>query len=523
MTLTLLVGMLLAAVGTQSWPLTRAERSGYRETSHYEDVVQFLDDLMAAGAPINVQWIGTSTGGRRIPLVIASYPPVSTPEEGHKLGRPIVYIQANIHAGEVEGKEAAQIILRRLSQAGPSGPLSRYVLLVTPIYNIDGNEKFAPVAVNRPEQDGPEMVGVRENGQGLDLNRDAIKAEAPETRAVLEHVYTAWNPEVMMDLHTTDGTRHGYELTYSPPLNPNTEPDAMRLARDEALPWIRSTMRARYHKELFDYGNVESRGGKRAWYTFGQEGRYCTNYVGLRNRLSFLSEAATFIPFQDRISATDEFASLILEWVAAHSGEVMRVTRNADRRVEGWGRNPKTAPRLGVRFQMASRGVEPILLEKASVSGRGSATRPTAIEEVAMPVYDRFRAVRSATFPAGYVVPASEEATVELLKRHGIRMERVEAEESLPVLAFTVQKAVVAARPFQNHKLVMLDGAYRRVDEKVPAGSYLVPTSQPLGILAFNILEPESDDGAVAWGFVKDWKEGSDLPILKVLKLPGSK
>ena len=175
-----------AQIGSKTWPVTRAETSNYAETSHYSDVVSYLRQLQAAGAPISVQEIGTSTAGKAMPLVIASYPPVSSPAEARRLGKPIVYIQANIHAGEVEGKEAAMIILRRLSQDGPKGLLGKIVLLVTPIYNIDGNEQFGPVSINRPEQDGLALVGHRANGQGLDLNRDAIKAEAPETRAVLE-------------------------------------------------------------------------------------------------------------------------------------------------------------------------------------------------------------------------------------------------------------------------------------------------------------------------------------------------
>ncbi|HLK16362.1 MAG TPA: M14 family metallopeptidase, partial [Fimbriimonadaceae bacterium] len=296
--------LLGSAVDAQTWPQTRAERSNYGETSHYEDVVKFLHDLQAAGAPVSIEMIGKSVKGREIPLAIASFPPVASPAEARRLGKPIVYVQANIHAGEVEGKEAALIVLRRLCQAGPKGLLGKVVLLVTPIYNIDGNEAFGPVEENRPEQDGPAMVGLRPNGAGLDLNRDALKAESPEMSAVLAHVYTTWDPDVMMDLHTTDGTRHGYELTYSPPLNPNTAPGILKLARDEIIPNVRKRMASEDHLPLFDYGNAERRNNQRIWATFGQEGRYCTNYVGLRNRIAILSEATTFIPFKARVFVT---------------------------------------------------------------------------------------------------------------------------------------------------------------------------------------------------------------------------
>src|SRR5476651_1183380 len=136
-----LSGLVMGVCG-QTWPQTRAEKSNYGETSHYADVVSFLHELQRAGAPVSVQSVGTSTLGKPMVLAIASYPPVSSAAEARRLGKPIVYIQANIHAGEVEGKEAALAILRRLSQAGPDGLLGKIVLLVNPIYNIDGNEKF---------------------------------------------------------------------------------------------------------------------------------------------------------------------------------------------------------------------------------------------------------------------------------------------------------------------------------------------------------------------------------------------
>src|SRR5688572_15880173 len=181
----MLVSAFLAGLallhGQQGWPQTRAERTDFKETSHYADVISFIHALQAKGAPISLVYMGKSTEGRDMPLVIASRPFVATPAEARRSGKPIVYIQANIHAGEVEGKEAAQSLLREWCKE-EKGVLDKCVVLMTPIYNIDGNEKFAPQARNRPGQNGPELVGVRANGQNMDLNRDCIKAETPEMR-----------------------------------------------------------------------------------------------------------------------------------------------------------------------------------------------------------------------------------------------------------------------------------------------------------------------------------------------------
>ncbi len=447
-----------------------------------------------------------------MPLAIASFPPVSSPAEARRLGRPIVFIQANIHAGEVEGKEAILAVLRRLSQAGPSGVLGKIVLIVAPIYNADGNEKWGPVARNRPEQDGPAMVGVRTNGQGFDLNRDAIKAESPETQGLLRFVYNSWDPDVMMDLHTTNGTRHGYALTYSPPLNPNTDAAVMRLARDVILPSIRRGS----PKALFDYGNAEKRGEVLSWYSFGSEARYCTNYAGLRNRIAILSEATTYLPFKERVEDTDRFVMSTLEWVAAHPRQVIDATRGADARVVAWGLNPSKAPALGVRFDFASRGAEDVLLEKPGEK-KPITQRPTNLHKVRMQVYDRFKVTKTARFPAAYLIPASEERAVALLRSHGIVVEKLLAPWQGAADEFVISEFKQGARPFQGHRLIELNGSFRAATATASQGAFIVRTAQPLGVLAFTLLEPESLDGLAAWGLLgESFVVGSAFSVVKV-------
>lgn len=501
----LLLGIAAALTQTADWPQTRAERSNYTETSHYEDVVGFIQALELKGAPIRLEWMGVSAEGKKEPLVIASRP-MMTAEQARRSGRPILYIQANIHAGEVEGKEAALALLRDWSK-GPS-VLDKAVVLMAPIYNIDGNEKFGPVAENRPEQDGPAMVGLRPNGQGFDLNRDCIKAESPEMQGVLAYVWKGWDPDVLFDLHTTDGTRHGFELTYSPSLNPNTNPAVMRYTRDELLPAVRKEMKAKYGVELFDYGNGEGRGATRAWRTFEPFGRYVTNYAGLRNRISILSEATTFIPFKARVLATYRFVQACVDHTMRNAKRVVAMTREADL----W--RPKE---LGVRFEMDKRGVEAVPLEKlAPGEARPLSGRPKAVEWVKMPIYDRFRITESASVPFAYGLPPSEEKLAALLVRHGIVVERLTQPVSGNALDFRVEKATQATRPFQGHRLLTLDGRYVWGPASLPVGSFFIRTDQPLGTLAFYMLEPRNVDSAIAWGGLSaDPVAGSPLPIVK--------
>jgi predicted deacylase len=222
---------------------TRPERTDFRETSTYADVIALIDSLGKGPAPFAVGSIGKTNEGRDIPYLILSRPVVSTPAQAKALHRPIVYVQGNIHAGEIEGKDALLALVRDLLSAGPhASVLDSVILIAVPIYNADGNERFAPQSVNRTDQNGPEMVGVRANAQGLDLNRDYMKAEAPETRGSLA-MFNAWDPDVFVDLHTTDGSYHGYNLTYAPSLNPAAVFGGV-YARDSLLPVLRARMLA---------------------------------------------------------------------------------------------------------------------------------------------------------------------------------------------------------------------------------------------------------------------------------------
>ena len=503
---------------------TRAETTNYRETSHYADVMAFLERLKSDGASIRIEELGRSAEGRSIPLVIAAKPMVKSAEEARKRGKLVVYLQANIHGGEVEGKEAVLILLRELAKKDSHRWLDKMVLLIAPIYNCDGNEKFGPCKINRSHQDGPEPVGDRPNGQGLDLNRDCIKAETPEMQGALKWVYTKWDPEVMMDLHTTDGTRHGFVLTYSPSLNPNTDVSVLQYSRDRLLPKIKEKLLRTDGMKLFDYGNVERRGSANAFMTFGEEGRYVTNYAGLRNRIAILSEAASFLPFQTRVHATLRFTEEILNEVAGDASHIRKLTQNADRRVIEWGKRSEKAPEFGVRFDFDLRGNESIPLEKPRPEAEIDHQKaPLEMENVTLPIYDRFKITKKAKFPSAYVVSANATGLIELLKRHGIQMHTFQEEErglgenlNAPFQVFHIESVTRAKSLFQGHRLVRLEGAFAECKPDLLPNSLIVPTSQPLGILVFHLLEPESLDGVTAWDLLgAELKPGDDYPILK--------
>ncbi|HMA25923.1 MAG TPA: M14 family metallopeptidase, partial [Gemmatimonadaceae bacterium] len=363
-------------------PLTRAERTNFTETSHYDDVVAFIDSLKTLGAKIATGSIAKTVEGRDLPYVIASRPLISTPAEARRLHRPVAYIQANIHAGEVEGKEAMQSLLRDLLFDKKKNVLDSIVLIVQPIYNADGNEKFGPQERNRGAQNGPELVGTRQNESGWNLNRDYIDADAPETRGSLS-MLNQWNPDVFMDLHTTDGSIHGYALSYSPPLTP-TAVNVVPYVAKTMLPAIRERMRTREGFEVTDYGDFSRPGlprGRRggpsleqiiadsiptggwAFSTYESLARYGTNYYGLRNRIGILSEAFSHDPFARRVASTYDFVSEILSYLAEHKTEIMNLGTQGDAKVAAWAKNPATSPPLALKSRMDTTRIEDVRVE----------------------------------------------------------------------------------------------------------------------------------------------------------------
>lgn len=241
--------------------LSRAESSNYEETSRHEDVLRFFNELQQRSPLLRQQIFGRTQEGRALPLVILSDPPVAQPREARASGKPVIFVMANIHAGEVEGKEAVQHLARRILTGDLHPLLDKLIILIAPDYNADGNEQIS--TTHRTAQNGPiGGVGIRENAMGLDLNRDYMKMEAPETRALIG-LFNTWDPHLTVDLHTTDGSYHGYHLTYSIPLNPTADTNILSYSRDKMMPALTQAMSQAGFRTYY-YGNFSGRAPGRA-------------------------------------------------------------------------------------------------------------------------------------------------------------------------------------------------------------------------------------------------------------------
>jgi hypothetical protein len=499
--------------------VTRPERSNFQETSSYSDVLSFLDSLQRVAPDIRAGTLAVSPEGRRVPYVLASHPVVSGPADAHRSGKLIVYLQANIHAGEVEGKEAAQMLLRDLTRGQLRPMLDQMVLLIVPIYNTDGNERMAAGEENRPGQNGPAKVGRNPNGQGLNLNRDYVKMEAPETQGAAT-LLSAWDPDLFIDLHTTNGSYHGYVLTYAPGLNPNANP-AADFARDRLLPMVRERMQRRHRQRTFPYGNFRNQDPDslaQGWETYDARPRFGTNWMGLRGRPAVLSEGYSNADFQTRIAATYNFVREVLALAVEQRAIIKSLIQSSDRR------RPDS---VSVRSGLGPPTMQDVIAEITEPAGNGAGgfarrKRTGVYRAVRMPVFDRFVAARREAMPAAYLIPVRLHEIVELLRRQGIVVESLAKPWQAAVNDFLIDS--VSVQPlFEGHRTVQVEGRWRTepFDTALVAGWYLLRTDQSLGVLASYLLEPASDDGVVTWNFLdRELQPGARYPILRLRDSP---
>ena len=520
---------------------TRAELSGFTETSRAEDVTRVLGALERASPSMFVTEFGRSQEARPLPLAVVSTPAIKDAAAAKRSGKPRVLVLANMHAGEVEGKEAALILARRLT-IGDLRPLApRLVVLFAPLYNADGNERIS--LDHRPEQYGPlGGVGTRENAAGLDLNRDFTKLETPESRALV-HLLNDWDPQVVIDLHTTNGSYHAYHLTYSPTLAVGADPRLVEFTRG-LLGTATRALEARGWR-THAYGNFTTEGqlersqerpampgaGATAWRTFDCRPRFVTNGVGLRNRIAILSEAYSYLAFDRRIEVTEVFVETLLAQVARRGAEVKGLIDELDRDTVAAAARGTLGP-LGTsgRLTPFSAGASPILVGdvESRINPRSGRTMTVMKETVAhqqlMQEYGFFAPVDAIAAPRAYAVVADGTGALErvraLLTLHGIRTERVTSPRGAAAEAVVPGAIVRSERAFQGHEEIRLVNSRReRRTLSLPTGSLIVPMDQPLARLAFHLLEPTSDDGVLTWNFLDDWLvEGKDVPIFRVIQ-----
>jgi dipeptidyl aminopeptidase/acylaminoacyl peptidase len=490
-----LLAVALFAPVAPAQPLrTVAEKTDYKATSRYADVVAFCEAVAARGPAAKLSYFGASHEGRKLPLLTIADPAVDGPDAAKKAGKTVVLAFANIHAGEVDGKEALLALARDLTDK-PGHPLLKdRVVLLVPVLNADGNEKVDPK--NRPGDNGPaDGAGTRANAQGLDLNRDFVKLDSPEVRALVK-LFNTWDPALVVDCHTTNGSKHRYTLTYDGPRYPASDAPQAEWANATLFPAVTKKVKAATGFDVAPYGNFSA--DRTKWETYPASPRYGVQYLALRGRVGVLSESYAYAPFKDRVAATKAFVAACFEEAAAAPADDAGV------------RVPLRTEAKPFAAKLAILGFEEAVRDGKRVAT--DAPKEYDLEFVARTVPAEF-----AEPPFAYLVPAASADAVRTLQRHGVAVEELREDIDLGVEVFPVSGVVTRPEPYQKRTLVAeVTGAWKPAARRVPAGTLVVKAAQPLGRLAAYLLEPRAEDGLTTWGLFPGLKAGAEFPVLRL-------
>lgn len=502
--LTLIALLLPLAAISADWR-TDAEISGYQRTPRHAESLAWLRRLAAASTQLRVESFGTSPEGRELVVVIASADGSFTPELARARGKRVLLVQAGIHAGEIEGKDAGMALLRDLTVAGKHrGLLDNTVLVFIPIFNVDGHERIS--RYNRVNQNGPQAMGWRATAQNLNLNRDHIKADAPEMRAWLG-LWTRWSPDLLIDIHTTNGADYAYELTWYLEEWGN-QAEAVRAWQREALIDRVFPATERRGHLLGPYINlIDHRDIRKGLVNFGSGPRFSTGYAALRNRPGILVETHMLKPYAQRVKVTHALLLEVLRELRRNGDALRRAVAAADAAQLAHGATddyeyplafvptdkPQTIRLRGVAFTQS----------RSEISGdTWTRYEPGKRIDLDVPFLREMVAATSVRLPAAYVIKPAALETIERIRAHGIAHFRVGTMQLVRARGWRIEQPQWNAEPFEGRTALREFKATELVREfELPVGSVVVAMDQPGANVAAHLLEPLAPDSLLRWGF----------------------
>lgn len=481
----------LVAKKDNPW-ITPTEKSEFVTTPSYAETITWFKALCDASPLLRMITVGQSANGRNIEMIIASQDASVDPASLRSSSKPLLLVQAGIHAGEIDGNTAGMMLLRDIAFGKKKDLLNNVNLLFIPILNVDGHERVSPY--NRPNQRGPQNMGWRTNARNLNLNRDYAKLDTEEVQTVVK-VMNDYDPSFYVDLHVTDGADYQYDITYghveySPSINQ----------------WMTDIFRPAIDKSLKAYGHIpgplifaaNDRDFTQGKTDFGYMPRFSTNYGDIRRIPSILVENHSLKPFKQRVLGTYVFLESLLQITAKESFALKKaiqsdVSLRSEEVVLTW--RPAEKP-----DQVEFLGVESVL-EKSAVTSSDYVrwTGKTITQTIP---YKKFsRPGITVKRPKAYWVPATYRNVIERLAMHGIKMEKIAEPKTVDVELYRISDPKISAEPFEGHFTVTANVKPEQHNETYYPGSVRITTDQPLGDLLMYLLEPQSPDSFLAWGF----------------------
>jgi len=522
----LLISLIFLALGSLSqgreW-LTPVETSGFTATPRYKETMDYCKRLATVSSKVTLNSFGKSAQGRDLPFLVVDKQGLNEPFSIHATGRILLLIQACIHPGECEGKDAGMMFIRDLVLAdNPS--LSRLLdhvsIVFIPIFNVDGHERFGPY--NRINQNGPKEMGWRVTANNLNLNRDYLKADSPEMQAWLRF-FNEWMPDFFIDSHTTDGADYQYVLTYLMEIYGEMDSRLTSWSRDVFLPGLQTQL-DNLGYPAFPYVDF------RRWHdprsgliTEVAPPMLSEGYVALRNRPGLLIETHMLKTYKRRVLATYECLKISIEILNREDTTLRAMVDKADQSVSDEDFLKIPFPLQFTTLENDSlmvdfKGVE-YSEEKSAVSGGPWFKYSNIPETFKLPYFFRTRESLTIPLPYVYLIPAEWTSVIERLKIHGVQIKYLHTGQMVPISTYRFRNPKWQVNPYEGrHPMTNIETEEFREERWFPAGSAVVKVLQPTARIIPHILEPKGNGSYLYWGFfdaIFEQKEYAESYVLE--------
>lgn len=503
---------------------TAAEKTNYAKTSRYDEAIKYAKELDKASDLISYQSIGKSGEGRDIPMLIAARDGAFSPKWAKKTGRAIVFIQAGIHAGEIDGKDAGFALLRDIAITKTRLDLLKEAIIIfIPIYSVDGHENWS--AYNRINQNGPDEMGYRANSNNLNLNRDYMKADAPETRAWLK-LWNDWKPDLFIDCHVTNGADFQYNVTYEYAHFQEVHP-AIKLWMDEHFDGIVVPKVEKEGNLLTHYVEFAGREVTGGVATFIATPRFATGYTPIRNRPGLLIETNVYKSYKSRVRGTYDVLWKLVEEAGAAKASLFVANITADTQTVERGKtyDEKRQFPLSLTIDrekstpLAFKGVE-YKTEASTISGGNRLIYTDVPMNITIPRFDESKVSTSVAPPLYYIIPPQYAGAIDLLTLHGIKFTRLAKPLTTEVESYKLTEPKWATSSFENRITLTAKQTTVKETRSFIAGSALVALDQEAANVAIHLLEPNGPDSLFYWGYfnsIFEQKEGGSGYVLEKL------
>ncbi len=486
-------------VSAQEW-LTDYEKSNYLETPRYEPTVEFCRRLDEYSPIVKFTDFGTSPQGRKLPLLILDVDGKFDPASAHAAGKAVLLVQAGIHSGEIEGKDAGLTLIRdMIIYRKFIDVLDNVVILFLPIFSVDAHERFGPF--NRINQQGPKAMGWRTTAHNLNLNRDFTKADAPEMQHWLR-LFAQWLPDMLVDIHTTDGADYQYTISYAIESNASVAPPLAQWIDQSLLPVIKQRMTESQYPfipyVMTRFGHDYTKGIITV--PFGP--RFSNGYGAVQNRPFFLIETHMLKPYEERVRSTYEFLRHLIRHCSDNAATLKYVNKQSDELTAGLAGKfyPVKLERSPDSTMIDFLGVE-FHEEDSEISGAKRVIWSDVPRKYRLPMYDRYVATDSVLLPAAYLIPQEWSDVISRIELHGIEVRRLSDTATLNVEQYRLTEPKFAAAPFEGRFGVEFKSTTEATRRQFAAGTAVVLVNQRANRLIAQLLEPKFADSFLRWGF----------------------